>query len=193
MRMGLRGFRLEVAAHARLMADLGEERAAAAEAYTKACRETGHQDLADNGVPLTPQQKIALLERLLTSDEIARWKRTEKAGTLSTRRSDLLRAAHYPPIAALVSLSSIDTLLTVFGTNLAALVSPITGRLHAHYRVAGTSLVCPPVPRPIRALAICRFRAPAPMPPCSPSPPSTSCSLRKVSTVAPSLGCTMRS
>ncbi len=80
-----------------------------------------------------------MLEVLLTSDELARWRRTEKSGALSTKRSELLRAAHYPPILALVKLSRIDKILTSFGQTLTALVSPATGRIHAHYRVASTA------------------------------------------------------
>ena len=51
----------------------------------------------------------------------------------------MLRAGHYPPILALVKLSRIDKMLSSFGQTLAALVSPVTGRIHAHYRVAGTA------------------------------------------------------
>jgi DNA polymerase-1 len=51
----------------------------------------------------------------------------------------LLRAGHYPPIRALVKLSRIDKILSSFGQTLAALASPATGRIHAHYRVAGTA------------------------------------------------------
>ena len=80
-----------------------------------------------------------MLEVLLTSDELARWRKTEKSGALSTKRSELLRAAHYPPILALVKLSRIDKILTSFGQTLTALVSPVTGRIHAHYRVASTA------------------------------------------------------
>src|SRR4029077_10454512 len=58
---------------------------------------------------------------------------------LSTRRSELLRAGHYPPIRALVKLSRIDKILSSFGQTLAALASSATGRIHAHYRVAGTA------------------------------------------------------
>ena len=51
----------------------------------------------------------------------------------------MLRAAHYPPILALVKLSRIDKILSSFGQTLTALVSPATGRIHAHYRVASTA------------------------------------------------------
>jgi DNA polymerase-1 len=139
IRMELRGFRLDGDAHAKLMNDLAKERIAVSEAYAMACAESGHDDLAKAPVPSTPGQKIGVLEAFLTSDELDRWKRTEKAGTLSTRRSDLLRAAHYPPIDALVKLSSIDKLLTTFGPTFTAFISPVTGRIHARYRVAGTA------------------------------------------------------
>jgi DNA polymerase-1 len=138
MRMERRGFKLDVEAHARLIADLEKERIAAEQDYCRACIESGHTALA-NTAPSTPAQKEALLTVLLSSEELARWRRTEKSGALSTKRSELLRAGHYPPILALVKLSRIDKILSSFGQTLAALVSPVTGRIHAHYRVAGTA------------------------------------------------------
>ena len=137
MRMEQRGFKLDMAAHAQLIADLGEERLAATQEYREACRAGGH-DLPDQ-VPSTPTQKGALLTALLSSDELERWRRTEKSGALSTKRSDLLRAGHYPPILALVKLSRIDKMLSSFGPTLAALSSPVTSRIHAHYRIASTA------------------------------------------------------
>jgi DNA polymerase I len=136
MRMEMRGFRLDVEQHARLIADLKQKRLAAVQEYREACMAMGHTALV---VPSTPAQKEIMLTALLSSDELARWRRTEKSGALSTRRSELLRAGHYPPIRALVKLSRIDKLLSSFGHTLAALVSPVTGRIHAHYRVAGTT------------------------------------------------------
>ena len=138
MRMEQRGFKLDVEAHARLIADLKEERLAAEHKYHEACLAGGHEALADQP-PSTPAQKVALLTALLSSDELARWRRTEKSGALSTKRSELLRAGHYPPILALVKLSRIDKILSSFGQTLTALVSPTTGRIHAHYRVASTA------------------------------------------------------
>ena len=69
-----------------------------------------------------------MLSALLSSDELERWRRTEKSGALSTKRSELMRAGHYPPIVALAKLSRIDKMLSSFGQTLAALVSPVTGR-----------------------------------------------------------------
>jgi DNA polymerase-1 len=56
---------------------------------------------------------------------------------LSTKKSELRRAAHYPPIAALTKIAVLDKQLSSFGITLAAQVSPVTGRIHADYRVAG--------------------------------------------------------
>jgi DNA (cytosine-5)-methyltransferase 1 len=137
-RMEQRGFKLDVEAHKRLIAELEQERITAEREYREACLASGHTALA-NQAPSTPAQKAGLLTALLTSDELARWRRTEKSGALSTKRSELLRAGHYPPILALVKLSRLDKLLSSFGQTLAVLVSPVTGRIHAHYRVAGTA------------------------------------------------------
>jgi DNA polymerase-1 len=138
MRMEMRGFKLDVEAHARLIKALAQRRTVAEQRYCEACRECGHAELADR-VPSTPAQKAALLTAFLSGDELARWRKTKKSGALSTERSELLRAAHYPPILALVDLSRIDKLLSSFGQTLTVLVSPVTGRIHAHYRVAGTN------------------------------------------------------
>ena len=61
---------------------------------------------------------------------------TPKRTGLSIRRSDLRRAAHYGPIELLTRISAIDKALTS-ANRLAAHVSPVTGRLHADYNVAG--------------------------------------------------------
>jgi DNA polymerase-1 len=134
-RMKQRGFKLDLAAHAELMAALKVKRVAACEAYGRACAAA----YLATKVPVTPAEKRAALTAILTSEELARWKRTPKSGELSTARSDLRRAAHYPPIQALVELSKIDKILSAFGSTLAALVSPVTGRVHADYLIAATS------------------------------------------------------
>ena len=139
MRMETRGFKLDVDAHARLMAGLESEHAAARDAYRDACLAYGRPDLASTPAPSTPRQKVALLETLLTPDELVRWPKTEKSDELSTRRSDLQRAGHLAPIAAVIAMSTLEKLRTSFGPTLAALVSPADGRIHAHYLIAGTS------------------------------------------------------
>ena len=52
----------------------------------------------------TPPQIGALLDILLNSAELAAWKRTAKSQALSTKRVELRKAKHYPPIAALLDL-----------------------------------------------------------------------------------------
>jgi DNA polymerase-1 len=134
-RMKSRGFRLDLETHAELMAGLKTKRIEACAAYKSACA------IIDSPaeIPTTPAQKRAALEAILSSDELKRWKRTPKSGELSTARNDLKRAARYPPILALVELSKIDKILTAFGPTLAALVSPVTGRIHANYLIAATA------------------------------------------------------
>jgi DNA polymerase-1 len=138
MRMQERGFKFDVDAHARLIAELKQERLAVEQEYRAACMNSGHAALAGK-VPSTPAQKGDLLTALLTSGELMRWRRTEKSGALSTKRSELNRARRYPPIMALAKLSRIDKLLSSFGQALAVLTAPETGRIHASYSVASTA------------------------------------------------------
>ena len=81
MRMQDRGFKFDVEAHARLIAELKLERLAAEREYREACLERGQRALADK-IPSTPAQKGALLTTLLTSEELRRWARTAKSGAL---------------------------------------------------------------------------------------------------------------
>jgi DNA polymerase I len=138
MRMQDRGFKFDIEAHAQLIAELKLERLVAEREYREACLKCAQPALAEK-VPSTPAEKGALLAMLLSSEELRRWARTAKSGNLSTRRSELNRAAHYPPVLALTKLSRIDKMLSSFGQTLVALASPVTGRIHAGYRVAGTA------------------------------------------------------
>jgi DNA polymerase I len=135
VRMQLRGFRFDRDSHAALIEDLSRERIETIDAYVKACREYGIGD----SVPETPERKRSVLEAILTSAEIANWARTEKSHALSTRRSELKRAVHYPPIAALVRLSILDKAINAFGENYAESAGIVTGRIHSSYWVASTA------------------------------------------------------
>jgi DNA polymerase-1 len=134
-RMGLRGVRLDREAHAEYIRAQEGKRDAAASAYMTACANKG----LPTTVPITPDQKRSVLKAILSGEEIKNWARTKKTGELSTGRNELKRAAHYPPIQALVELSRVDKILTSFGATLAAFVSPVTGCVHAGYRVAATA------------------------------------------------------
>ena len=90
--------------------------------------------------PKHPSASGLSFEAILTSAEIANWARTEKEPRASsTRRSELKRAVHYPPIAALVRLSILDKAISAFGENYAESVSVVTGRIHSSYWVASTA------------------------------------------------------
>ncbi len=135
--MQLRGFRLDTDAHHKLIEDLRDERYGVMAEYAKARIDCGHLALAGAPVPATPAERPhpdppdqSRTRRLGADGEVRR---------LSTKRSDLRRAAHHPPITALSKLAAIDKLLTSFGDRLAAKVSPVTGRVHASYKVAGTA------------------------------------------------------
>jgi DNA polymerase-1 len=139
-RMELRGFRLDVAAHSRLGEDLEHRLREAEITYMDACRAHNRDDLADAGLPKTPRDKERLLETLLSQDELDAWERTPRTAALSTKRTELQRAApDYPPIAALIEVVALAKLAEDFGPTLAARVSSVTDRVHAHYLVAGAS------------------------------------------------------
>jgi DNA polymerase I len=138
MRMQDRGFKFDIEAHAQLIAELKLERLVAEREYREACLKSGHSALADK-IPSTTVEKAALLRTLLTGAELKRWARTAKSGSLSTRRSELNRARHYPPITALARLSKIDKMLSSFGQTLVALAAPGSSRIHASYSVASTA------------------------------------------------------
>jgi DNA polymerase I len=138
-RMQRRGIRLDRDAHAGFIEAKRAQRVETCAAYKAACVDMGLLDLAAK-LPAKPSEKQAVLEAILSSDEIASWKRTEKSGALSTARNELKRVAFlYPPIRELVALSKIDKILSAFGPTLTTMVSPVTGRIHANYRIAATA------------------------------------------------------
>jgi DNA polymerase-1 len=136
VRMQLRGILLDATAHAALIAALKAERARLAGVYAGSCEETEHPSL--RGVPDNAPAIEALLAGLLKEQERLAWPRTPKSGKLSTRRADLVEgAAAYPLLQALVDIGRIEKQLSTYGERLAARISPVTGRIHASYRVAG--------------------------------------------------------
>ena len=135
VRMQLRGILLDATAHAALIAALKAERTRLTGVYAAACEEAGRADLRQPGVPGNVPAIEALLTSLLTEQERQNWPRTPKSGKLSTRRADLAAsAAAYPLLKALVDLTK---QLNTYGERLAAQISPVTGRIHASYRVGG--------------------------------------------------------
>jgi DNA polymerase I len=135
VRMQLRGILLDAKAHVGLITALKAERTRLEAVYAAACVEAGQPRTA---VPDSAPAIQALLAELLEEQELAAWPRTPKSGKLSTKRADLVAgAAAYPLLQALVDIGHIETQLGTFGAGLAAQISPVTGRVHASYRIAG--------------------------------------------------------
>jgi DNA polymerase-1 len=134
-RMQTRGILMDLDRHAELLRALAAEREEKVEEYRAAAENLG----LPCAVPRTARAVIAALEAMLTHAELTRWPRTAKSGAMSTAQADLRRAAHYPPIPPLVRIARIDKLMTAFGPPLAALVNPVTHRVHPAYLVAGAN------------------------------------------------------
>jgi DNA polymerase I len=135
VRMQLRGFLFDRTAHDALIVELARQRVEVVAAYAQACRACG----IDDTVPKTPQHVRALLESLLNSAELAAWARTPKKQELSTKRVDLKKAQHYPPVAILIELLILDKAIGAFGENFAERANPVTGRIHASYGICATA------------------------------------------------------
>ena len=88
VRLRHRGVRLDLDAHAELMQSYAARRLEAADAYRAACLDMGRPELAAS-LPETPADKRALLETMLSSEELRCWQRTAKSGELSTARGEL--------------------------------------------------------------------------------------------------------
>jgi len=139
VRMSLRGLHLDTTALNDLIAALVVRRTELVAAYDRECLALGRDVMRTNGVPAQGGAIEALLELLLTEQERSGWPRTKKAGRLSARRADLASAADaYPLLRILIEVGIIDKQINTFGAGLAAQVSPVTGRIHASYRVAST-------------------------------------------------------
>ena len=108
-RMEARGFRLDAAAHARLLVDLAADRQEAEAAYLDACRERARRPGRPRHAVDAGREGSAADGPPVASDELANWARTAKAGRCSTKRAELRRAAHYPPIAHLLHRSPFST------------------------------------------------------------------------------------
>ena len=110
-------------------------------AYMDACRVHGREDLVDAGLPKTPREKERLLETLLPQDELAAWERTPRNGALSTKRTELQRAAPGLPRRSrrwieVVKLAQARRRL--WPDPGGARFPSVTGRIHASYGVAST-------------------------------------------------------
>jgi DNA polymerase-1 len=141
-RMQCRGFMLDKAGHTNLIKALKCDLEEARQSYTHTAKAYNLGTPSDKCIPLkapsTPAEIRALLKVVLTRDELAAWPLTPKAKLLSTSRDSLCQAVGHEPIAQLPRIARLKKHLSSFGPTLLTFISPITGRIHAHYKVAGT-------------------------------------------------------
>jgi DNA polymerase-1 len=74
---------------------------------------------------------------VLDAGALARWPRTEGGG-LSIEGRHLKRLTHIVSARPTLAILAHEKLLANFGPKLAAMRNPATGRLHAHYNIAGS-------------------------------------------------------
>jgi len=95
-----------------------------------------------NASPLRDIQRPAELQihlsEVLTDEAATAWPRTS-TGKLSTRRQQLQLNADLPAIDELLKVRALRKLIEAFGDNLINAVSPVTGRLHTSFLIAGAS------------------------------------------------------
>jgi DNA polymerase I-like protein with 3'-5' exonuclease and polymerase domains len=125
--MELRGLGIDLDEHTRQADEWARELADARQEYVR---------LTGKSPPSKPAEVRDWLRSVLPTCELAAWPTTEKGGELSTRRSDLLRAAHIPATRPLLDIMAKEKLLSSFGASLRDKVNPATGRLHACYNIA---------------------------------------------------------
>lgn len=124
--MELRGLGIDRDEHTRQAAQWARELADARQAYVE---DTG------NPPPSRPAEIRAWLHDVLTPLQLSRWPRTVKTGELSTSSKALKHLVEKVPSAApvLVMLAK-QKLISAFGASLIRKISPVTGRIHCHYK-----------------------------------------------------------
>jgi DNA polymerase-1 len=126
--MELRGLGIDLAEHRRQYDAWSSELAEARREY---------QALTGDAPPSKPAEVQAWLTRMLDADVLAKWPRTA-TGQLSIRDADLKRLVHIRSCHPVLAMLAKAKLISVFGPNLAKMVNPVTGRLHASFNIAGT-------------------------------------------------------
>ncbi len=121
-----RGLGFDRARHVEQVAQWEQDRAAAIAEFRQA---TGQP------APRKRSELAAWIATVLRPG--ARWPRTQSGNELSTAEKHLKRLAAIPAAHPLLKLARLDKLISAFGMPLLSMVSPATGRLHAHYMIAG--------------------------------------------------------
>jgi hypothetical protein len=132
------------------------------EAWERELAEAQRQYTAETGQPppSTPNEIRGWLVTVLDAAKLTRWPRTDKGELLSVASDHPRRLVHLPGARAVLKMLAHQKLLSTFGPGLADHINQATGRLHAHYNLAGW-----PAPRPVvspaasRTCSSCRTRA----------------------------------
>jgi DNA polymerase I len=124
--MELKGLGFDSAEHGRQLADWKAQRERARVAYYA---------LTSTEPPKAGAETIALVEQQIADRRLRGWPLTPK-GKLKTARGNLKRLADDPAVEILLKFRAMGTLISSFGAPLREAVHPITGRLHAHYKIA---------------------------------------------------------
>jgi hypothetical protein len=126
--MELRGLGIDREEHKRQTQVWDEELAAARHAY---------QELTGQAPPAKPAEFEAWLQRILSPQQLANWRRTP-GGQLSTRSAHLKRLVDVDSARPVLAIRKLEQLIRNFGPHWLEHISPVTGRLHCHYNIAGT-------------------------------------------------------
>jgi DNA polymerase I-like protein with 3'-5' exonuclease and polymerase domains len=126
--MELRGVLLDCDRHKAKAGEWSRELAEARHRY---------HEMTGKPPPSKPNEIREWLTDVLEPAQLGSWPRTESGDQLAVSAKHLERLAHIPSARPVLDILAREKLLSNFGAGLAALINPATGRLHAHYSIAG--------------------------------------------------------
>ena len=104
----------------------------------KAAEEDLRQLIGPDLNPASGPQLSSWLKENLDEETLGRWPRTEKSGHLKTGAGVLNDFTDQPLVKPLRKYKEVSKLFSTYGTKYAAHVNPVTGRIHASFRLGGT-------------------------------------------------------
>ena len=126
----LNGIHFNLEAHKKLVAGWEKKK--------KVAEEDLRQLIGPDLNPASGAQISSWLEERLDEETLRRWPRTEKSGQLKTGIGVLNDFPEQPLVKPLRRYKEVSKLYSTYGTKYAAHVNPVTGRIHASFRLGGT-------------------------------------------------------
>jgi len=126
----LNGIHFDVEAHQKLITTWQQTKADAEQEL--------RQVLGPDINPASSKQLSDWLQSNLGADVVEGWAKTPE-GQLKTGQEILAQYPDQPLVQPLRNYKEVSKLLSTYGTNYAAHISPKTGRIHAHFRLGGTA------------------------------------------------------